>query len=343
MIQDVEMVVKELLENALDAGGKNIKCVVGENGTRISMTDDGPGISPVDMECIGASHSTSKLSSVDDLKRLSTYGFRGEGLHAIASQGLLRIQSRTRGAAHGWSKSISFATGMQVAEPITMVEGLAEGTTVSVENLFAALPVRRQVMMERQDATHKGLMTMLTCYSLAHPEVSFLLEAPPKPSFSVAQAKSLEARFIDLYGPNTLEQMERVRWASDDVDDLFEFDCVLPKPGLPGYEHVVRTKPRAFAFVNKRPVKLDAMMKLVNRSFRAHTGLGARKFPMVLLSLTLPTETFDINLSVEKSKINLMNEAQLMEFFTQKIEDYFPPLASQQSGRYVFFPFVVGG
>ncbi len=85
--------------------------------------------------------------------------------------------------------------------------------------------------------------------------------------------------------------------------------------------------------MNKRPVKLDAMIKLLNRSFRAHAGLGSRKYPMILLSLTLPPDTYDINLSVEKSKINLMNEAQLMEFLTQKIEDFYPPLSSQQSGR----------
>ncbi len=216
VIQDVEMVVKELLENALDAGATRVKCVVEDCGTKISVSDDGPGIAPADLECVGASHSTSKLSSLEDLRRLSTYGFRGEGLHAIASQGVLRVCSRTRGAARGWGKTVSYAPGAELVDaPVAPMDGLPEGTTVIAENLFGTLPVRRQVMRERQEATHKGLIHMFTCYALAHPEVSFVLESPPKAPFVVSEARTLEMRCTDLYGPNLMEQMERVRWVSE--------------------------------------------------------------------------------------------------------------------------------
>jgi DNA mismatch repair protein MutL len=333
VIQDVEMVVKELLENALDAGAKKIKCVIEDAGSRVLMQDDGPGISPADMECIGVSHSTSKLASLDDLKHLSTYGFRGEGLHAIASQGVLRVRSRLHGASNGWGKAISYASGAEVSEPLAVISDLENGTTVVVENLFGALPVRRQVMAERQDASHRALMHMFTCYALAHSDVSFRLEMSSKPPLVVQASPSLELRCSDLYGPDMLKQMEHVRWISEEVDELWEFECLLPKPGLSNYDHVVRSKPRSFVLVNKRPVKLDPMMKLINRCFRAHVGLGPRKYPMVLLSLTLPPDTYDINLSVEKSKINLMNEDHLVQFLTRKIEDFYPAISSQQSGR----------
>jgi DNA mismatch repair protein MutL len=334
VIQDVEMVAKELLENALDAGASRVRCAVWEGGAALRVSDDGPGMAARDLARVGSSHSTSKLASIEDLRRLATYGFRGEGLHAIASQALLRVASRQPDAPCGFVKTLSFAPGAETDLPLQPDDSLPVGTTVTVENLFGTLPVRRQVMLERQDAMHKGLLQMFTCYALAHPSVSFHLEVASKAPFVVAEARSLEARCTDLYGPNVLDQLERVRWVSDNVEDLWEFDCLLPKPNLANYDHVVRTKARAFALVNKRPVKLDGMLKLINRAFRAHSGLGSRKYPLVLLSLTLPPDTYDINLSVEKSKINLTNEAQLVQFLTEKIEDFYPPIASQQSGRY---------
>ncbi len=325
------MVVKELLENALDAGATEVTCVLTQGGTCVEVTDNGPGISFADLGSVGASHSTSKLSTLDDLKRLETYGFRGEGLHAIASQGVLRVQSRARGAAQGYAKALSFAAGAELNEPVAPVARLAEGTVVRAEQLFATLPVRRQVLLEKQEASHKALVQLFTSYALARPEVSFRLEAPPRPPFATPARGSLEERFAELYGPELLGQVERVRWTSEDLNLLWEFDCVLPRPALGSYEHAVRSKPRAFALVNRRPVKLDAMTKLINRMFRAHAGLSARKYPFMLLSLTLPPDTYDINLSVEKSKINLLHEERLLEFLTQQLEDRYPPLDSQRA------------
>ncbi len=329
VIQDVEMVVKELLENALDAGATTVRCVVTQGGTCVELSDDGPGISFGDMGSVGVSHSTSKLSTLADLKRLETYGFRGEGLHAIASQGLLRVCSRVRGATQGYAKALSFAAGAEFNEPVAVAPSAAEGTVVRVEQLFATLPVRRQVLLEKQETAYKNIVQLFTGFALAHPTVSFRLEAPPRPPF-VAEAKAtLEERFTELYGPDLLRQMERVRWTSDDVEQLWEFDCMLPKPALADYGHAVRSKPRVFATVNKRPVKLDVMTKLVNKMFRAHAGLTARKYPFILMALTLPPDTYDINLSVEKSKINLLHEERLLEFLTQHLEDRYPPLDSQ--------------
>jgi DNA mismatch repair protein MutL len=331
VIQDVEMVVKELLENALDAGATEVACVLTQGGTVVEMTDNGPGISFADMGSVGASHSTSKLSTLDDLKRLETYGFRGEGLHAIATQGVLRVLSRVRGAAQGYGKALSFAAGAELNEPVAPIDGLAEGTVVRAEQLFATLPVRRQVLLEKQEAAHKALVHMFTCYALARPDVCFRLEAPPRPPFSALARESLEERFAELYGPELLAQVERMRWASEDLDLLWEFDCVLPRAGLASYEHAVRSKPRSFALVNRRPVKLDGMTKLVNRMFRAHAGLSTRKYPFMLLSLTLPTDSYDINLSVEKSKINLLHEERLLEFLTRHLEDRYPALDPQRA------------
>src|SRR6202035_4981911 len=192
-------VVKELLENALDAGARSIRIETESGGKRmIRVVDDGTGMNHDDALLAFERHATSKLRSADDLITISTLGFRGEALPSIASVSRLLLETCDASEAEG--TRVEFAGGKLVG---VKPAGLPAGTTVSVADLFYCVPARRKFL--KSDTTELGhIASLVTHYALANPGKQFVLSAPSQQIVNCAPAEILTDRVYQLFGRQLL-------------------------------------------------------------------------------------------------------------------------------------------
>src|SRR6202022_4459202 len=182
-------VVKELLENALDAGAQSIRVEVESGGKRmIRVIDDGTGMAQDDALLAFERHATSKLRTTDDLLSIATLGFRGEALPSVAA--VSRLLLETRAAEEEEGSRIEFAGGKLVA---VKPAGLPVGTSVSVADLFYCVPARRKFL--KSETTELGhIASLVTHYALAHPDKQFLLKTPTQKIVNVSPVEELSER-----------------------------------------------------------------------------------------------------------------------------------------------------
>src|SRR3984893_14266366 len=195
-------VVKELLENALDAGARSIRIEVESGGKRmIRVTDDGSGMNHDDALLAFERHATSKLRSADDLVSISTLGFRGEALPSIAAVSRLLLQTRATEETEG--TRVEFAGGKLVG---VNPEGLAAGTTISVADLFYCVPARRNFL--KSETTELGhIASLVTHYALAHPDKQFVLKTPTQEIINTTAVESMADRVYQLFGRQALDDL----------------------------------------------------------------------------------------------------------------------------------------
>src|SRR5579863_1350094 len=202
-------VVKELLENALDAGASTIRIEVESGGKRmIRVTDDGSGMIHDDALLAFERHATSKLRSADDLTSISTLGFRGEALPSIAS--VSRLLLETRAAEEQQGTSIEFAGGKLVG---VKPAGVPTGTAVSVADLFYCVPARRKFL--KSETTELGhIASLVTHYALANPGKHFVLRTPTQEIVDVTPVERLADRIYQLFGKQSLDELVEIPTAS---------------------------------------------------------------------------------------------------------------------------------
>src|ERR1700692_4110643 len=195
-------VVKELLENALDAGASTIRVETESGGRRmIRVIDDGHGMTHDDALLAFERHATSKLRNADDLLSIATLGFRGEAMPTIAA--VSRLTLETRDAAEAEGPRVEFGVGQLFnVKPA----GLPAGTTISVADLFYCVPARRKFL--KSDTTELGhVASLVTHYALANPDKQFALKTPTKEIVTVPPVATLAERVYQLFGRQTLEEM----------------------------------------------------------------------------------------------------------------------------------------
>src|ERR1700681_4294601 len=199
-------VVKELLENALDAGARSIRVEVESGGKRmIRVIDDGHGMTHDDALLAFERHATSKLRTADDLLSIATLGFRGEALPTIAA--VSRLTLETRDAAEAEGTRVEFAGGKLIG---VKPAGLAAGTIISVADLFYSVPARRKFL--KSDTTELGhIASLVTHYALANPGKHFVLTTPAQQIVNCAPAEMLTDRVYQLFGRQLLDEMIEVQ------------------------------------------------------------------------------------------------------------------------------------
>src|SRR5690242_3341738 len=195
-------VVKELLENALDAGAKTIRVETEVGGKRmIRVIDDGHGMTHDDALLAFERHATSELRNADDLLSIATLGFRGEALPTIAA--VSRLLLETRDAAEAEGTRVEFAGGKLVG---VKPAGLPAGTTISVADLFYSVPARRKFL--KSDSTELGhIASLVTHYTLANPDKQFVLTTPTQTIIDCPPAEKLSDRVYQLFGRQALEEL----------------------------------------------------------------------------------------------------------------------------------------
>lgn len=285
-------VVKELLENALDAGATRISVEARGGGMReIKVQDDGCGISAAEVEVAFERHATSKLRSSDDLFNIHTLGFRGEALPSIAS--VAQVICITRTAAEEFGTELRIAGGeIQARQP----RGCSPGTSFSVRNLFYNTPVRREYL--RSEATElSAISAIVQQYALAYPEVRFTLLLEGRLALQTAGDGDLRGVLIELYGLDVARQMLDVAADYGEDDQSVRLRGLVSPPGLTrssrGYVHL---------FVNRRALQpRGALVAVIEEAY--HTLLMKGRHPIAVLDLRVHPTSVDVNVHPTKSEV----------------------------------------
>ena len=289
-------VIKELLENAVDAGASKVTVEIREGGmTFMRVTDNGCGMSPKNARTAFLRHATSKLRTAEDLASISTMGFRGEALAAIASVSRIDLLTKTPGAIEGISLQLEAGNITDESEA-----GCPEGTTIIVRDLFYNTPARMKFM--KSDSVEGSKVALaVQMQALAHPEVAFRFLRDGKEVLNTPGTGKLEAAVYSVYGRD-FGKMVAVssRWEG------YSLSGFISKPTDPRPSRNMQT-----FFVNGRPVKSRLLIAALEEAYRNQIMVG--KFPACVLHINLPAHTVDVNVHPAKTEVKFLNEKAVFD------------------------------
>ena len=322
-------VVKELLENSLDAGATRIRVEVEAGGRKlIRIADDGHGMNRDDALLAFERHATSKLRTADDLLAIGTLGFRGEALPSIASVARVTLETATGEDPAGTALEIAGGKIYRVDDA-----ALPRGTTITVADLFFNTPARRKFL--RAEATELAHVTALvTHYALVHPDKHFELISASHTLLSAPPVTRTAERIYQIFGKDTLAQLlpvaaelplERVGlpepppWKKDP-------DEPARKPGtlrLSGFyskpELQKLNRNSIYIFVNKRLIRDRLLMHAITEAYR--NVIPPTSFPVVLLFLEMPPEEVDVNVHPAKTEVRFRQQSIIHDFVRDSIRN----------------------
>src|SRR5215467_6536715 len=280
-------VVKELMENSLDAGATKIAVDVEEGGRKlIRVLDDGEGMSPEDaLACLGR-HATSKLYQPDDLFSIKTLGFRGEALPSIASVSRLLLETQADGSP---GTAIEIAGGKLVSQN---EQAFPRGTQITVEDLFFNVPARRK-FLRSESYELSQITTYCTHYALAFPNIHFILKSSGFEILSAPATASFRDRIFQIFG-------------KDLVDQLVEHEKSFGRSGV--RVHLFTSRPHVqkynrssmFFFINRRLVRDKIILHAISEAYRNILPSGT--FPVVIMFVAIPFEDVDVNVHPAKTE-----------------------------------------
>jgi len=309
-------VVKELLENALDAGARSIRIETESGGKRmIRVIDDGTGMNHDDALLAFERHATSKLRTADDLLSISTLGFRGEALPSIAS--ISRLLLETRSAEDEQGTRVEFAGGKLIS---VKPAGLPAGTSISVADIFYCVPARRKFL--KSETTELGhIASLVTHYALAHPDCQFLLKTPTQEILNCTPVEKLSERVYQIFGRQALDELTEITPTEGPVRSAIteppleaeERAATLRVSGFTSRPEVQRTNRNGiYIFVNRRLVRDRLLLHAIGEAYRNIMPPGV--FPFVLLFLDLPYEEVDVNVHPAKIEVRFRHPQFVHDF-----------------------------
>jgi len=294
-------VVKELVENSIDAGADKITIEVNDGGdTFLRITDNGLGMDKDDALLAFSRHATSKISSADDLFNIYTLGFRGEALATIAAVSYVSLQTKKRGAIEGTTVQVEGGNIHKVSSI-----GCPEGTQIEVRQLFFNTPARKKYL--KNAATEYGhILSMITGISLAFPNISFTLIHDEKTVFDLPATDDDFVRIRAVLG----------RSVADELVPVFYGHSKIHLKGYIGKPFIARANRNSqYFFVNQREVKSHVLSYAVKQSY--HSLLPKEKHPVFLLYFTLDPESVDVNVHPRKLEVRFRDEKEIFSIITQ--------------------------
>lgn len=308
VIERPASVVKELVENAIDAGARTINVHITSGGiTEIVVQDDGEGMSPEDAQLAVQRHATSKLTSSADLFALATLGFRGEGLASIAAIAHVELLSREPRAVAGVRVKV---VGGSPAE--TVPAAAPPGTTVTVRHLFFNTPPRR-AFLKSPAAEGNQIEEMLIGLALSRPEIRFLFTWDQRVVFDALPQDRLEARVRALLGKDWAQGLLPLAGTDEAVTD--EGIGLTGLIGPPDRHRNTRTA--QYFFVNGRLVKSQPLSFALSRGYGEL--LPAGRFPLGAVFLTVPPHTVDVNVHPTKREVKFQDERAVLHVVVQRV------------------------
>jgi DNA mismatch repair protein MutL len=297
-------VVKELLENAIDAGASSIRVDLQDGGLRlIRISDNGRGIPSDELTLALARHATSKIAGLDDLERIQTLGFRGEALSSVAAVSQLTLTSRPPA-----SEMAAMITANNGALGQASKAGAPAGTTVIVRDLFASVPARLKFLKSRT-TENSHCLHLLQQYALAYPEVRFQVFSEGRQVFSTTGDGKLLSVLVAVYGLEIADQMIAAQAETREPTD----DDPHPPPSVAGYI----SRPSCYKssrqylsfFVNRRWVQSRMLNYAVEEAY--HSLLLAGRHPIAVLDIRLDPALLDVNVHPAKTEVKFLRERQV--------------------------------
>ncbi|WP_422090705.1 DNA mismatch repair endonuclease MutL [Tenacibaculum ovolyticum] len=294
VVQRPASVVKELIENSIDAGASSIKLLIKDAGkTLIQVIDDGKGMSATDARLSFERHATSKIKDAQDLFNLNTKGFRGEALASIAA--IAHVELKTKQENEELGSQIKIEGSKIVAQETISA---AKGTSIAVKNLFYNIPARRNFLKSDTIET-RHIVDEFQRVALAHPDISFLLHHNNNEVYHLKKS-NLRKRIVAIFGAKMNEKLVPI----SEQTDIITINGFTAKP-----EFAKKKRGEQYFFVNNRFIKSSYLNHAVINAFEGLLEYGSH--PSYFLYLQVPPESIDINIHPTKTEIKFDNEKAL--------------------------------
>ncbi|EYU46682.1 hypothetical protein MIMGU_mgv1a024383mg [Erythranthe guttata] len=313
VILDLSSAVKELVENSLDAGATSVEISLKDYGQEsFQVIDNGSGISPHNFKVLALKHHTSKLLDFPDLQSLKTYGFRGEALSSLCALGDLTVETRTVNEVVATHLTYDHM-GLLTAERKTARQ---VGTTITVKKLFSNLPVRSKEFRRNIRKEYGKLISLLNAYALIAKGVRLVCSNTTGKNvrsvvLKTQGSESLKENIIMVFGMSTFSCLDPVRLS---ISDDYLVEGFVSKPGNGSGRNI---GDRQFFFVNGRPVDMPKVGKLVNELYR---GANSRQYPIAIMNFSVPTRTYDVNVTPDKRKLFFFDENYILQSLREALE-----------------------
>ena len=320
VIERPASVLKELLENALDAGATQVDVQIAAGGrSLVAVTDNGSGMSRDDALLSLERHATSKLRDSDDLDRIASYGFRGEAIPSIASVSRFRLRTREAGALSGTELIIDGGKLRDVHEV-----GLAPGTQIEVRSLFYNLPARRKFL--RTEATESAhIRHGMLLAGLARPEVGFTLALDDQPPQRWMPGEDLRQRLVSIFGADWIELVVPIAAESGDLR-LHGFI------GKPGVSRAARNE--ELFFINRRPVENRTLHFGLLEGY--HNSLMKGRYPVAILFLEMDPGGVDVNIHPAKREVRFHDDFTVRHFVVQAVQEALREFGGTPAAKFTF-------
>ena len=305
VIERPASVVKELVENSIDAGATNISVEIKNGGiSYIRITDNGKGIMPDDIEMAFERHATSKIRKADDLETVTSMGFRGEALASIASISHMEVISKAIGNEIGCKVEVKGGQMLNREDA-----GCPQGTTMTVTDLFYNTPVRYKFL--KKDFTEAGYIEdVVTRIALVHPEIALKLVNSGKTIIQTSGNGDLKAVIYSIYGKDIAENIIEVNYEYDDM----KINGVIGKPVI-----ARSNRSNQLFFVNKRYIKDKTLTSAAEQGYKGLLTIG--KYGFLVLNIDMNPQKVDVNVHPAKLEVRFEDESKVFKAIYHTIKD----------------------
>ena len=297
VVENPTSMIKELIENSLDAGSKEIKLEVWNGGLDISISDSGCGMSKEDLLLSIERHATSKIFTKDDLFNIRTYGFRGEALSSIASVSKMILSSRTKEMQNGTQMNV-------LGGKVTNLKDIQKniGTQIEIKDLFYNTPARKK-FLRKESTEYLNIKDIFLREALANPNVKFILNIEGKESIKTS-GNGIENTILEIFGKNYLKNFSKFSLGYLGNANLFKVN-----------------RDSIFVFINSRSVKSKIIEEAVIDAY--HTKLMKGKYPTALIFLEVEPSEIDVNVHPSKKIVKFANQNAIFDLVKGEIENFF--------------------
>ncbi len=305
VIERPASVIKEMVENSIDAGAKNITVEIKNGGiSYIRISDDGKGIARDDVEMAFERHATSKIRSAADLQDVKSMGFRGEALASIAAIATVELVTKTEEEQIGTKIVVEGGDVLAIED-----EGCSKGTSITVRNLFFNTPVRYKFL--KKDYTESGYIEdVMTRIALVHPEIAIKLINSNKTILQTNGSGELKNVIYSIYGKQVTEEVLQV---SSEYEDI-KINGVIGKPAI-----ARSNRSNQIFFVNKRYVKDKTLTAAAEQAFKGLIPIG--KFGFIILNIDMNPNKVDVNVHPAKLEVRFENEDVIFKAMYHAVKD----------------------
>ena len=297
VVENPTSMIKELIENSLDAGSKEIKLEVWNGGLDISISDSGCGMSKEDLLLSIERYATSKIFTKDDLFNIRTYGFRGEALSSIASVSKMILSSRTKEMQNGTQMNV-------LGGKVTNLKDIQKniGTQIEIKDLFYNTPARKK-FLRKESTEYLNIKDIFLREALANPNVKFILNIEGKESIKTS-GNGIENTILEIFGKNYLKNFSKFSLGYLGNANLFKAN-----------------RDSIFVFINGRSVKSKIIEEAVIDAY--HTKLMKGKYPTALIFLEVEPSEIDVNVHPSKKIVKFANQNAIFDLVKGEIENFF--------------------